>query len=526
MPPPGYNPSGDPSNLALPTAEDNPDPTYIPSQTSSSTTTNNSNSNGGGDLSSQLAAALGPFFGQTSGITQQELAQQQQQFEQQLAFAQAQMQAIGIPQVQIQQQLADMQAQQFTQQLALAQQQQNFSQATTTAGLTGYYTPPTTPGTPGGTSPLAGQYTPGQVVRDANTGAMGVVGANGAVTPGDASNQTIYQATQTPGAIYTVPDASFSAATAAGAPGASTPGQPTQTLAGQQQAFQQALDAAGLTGSYNGNQTQAAQLQAANIVAQQAGLTGTYGGSPTEAAREFNASNSLAQGQLGQTYLSQAAQFAASNPFALSNYMYGAQQGGAPQFIQNLLSNVHQSAAGPVQGQAPTAVNTTDLQNAMGGGSGGVGPASNPMTGGFAGTVMPDKSGVAGGNPMTVGANNAMSMGTGMGGSGNGSDIGPSGAALSPQSGFMPGSANAATGFGPNGFAQTGAAQQGINQVYQQGANALAPGTLEALNQNDMNTLQTGIQQQYGQQAWPAFLQQYQATRPMQTAATSASFAG
>ena len=45
--------------------------------------------------------------------------------------------------------------------------------------------------------------------------------------------------------------------------------------------------------------------------AQQAQLSGMYQGAPTEAAREFNAQNAIAQGTLGQQYLSTAAQLEA-----------------------------------------------------------------------------------------------------------------------------------------------------------------------------------------------------------------------
>jgi hypothetical protein len=85
---------------------------------------------------------LNALGAQVSGVTQAQLAQQKQEFDAQLQFAQQQMQQLGIPQLQINQQLAQLQQQQFQSQLALAQQAQQYSQAATTAGLTGYFNPP------------------------------------------------------------------------------------------------------------------------------------------------------------------------------------------------------------------------------------------------------------------------------------------------------------------------------------------------------------------------------------------------
>jgi len=101
-------------------------------------------------------SGLQNFFAQTSGITQQQLAQQKAEFDAQLAFARQQMEQLGIPQLQINQYLAALQQQQFVSQIAQVQAQ-----------LTGYYTAPNLPGlsmTGGANQPQAtlgtGQGTP------------------------------------------------------------------------------------------------------------------------------------------------------------------------------------------------------------------------------------------------------------------------------------------------------------------------------------------------------------------------------
>src|SRR5215813_5641883 len=71
------------------------------------------------------------FAALTSGVTDKELAQQKEEFEKQLAFAREQMEKLGIPQLQINQQLAQLQQRQFLAQLAQV-----------SASMTGYWTPP------------------------------------------------------------------------------------------------------------------------------------------------------------------------------------------------------------------------------------------------------------------------------------------------------------------------------------------------------------------------------------------------
>jgi hypothetical protein len=134
----------------------------------------------------------------------------------------------------------------------LDSQKQAADIAATQAGVTGlYYTPtlgpaPTAGSVPGATGSSAlSQYAPGTVVRT-QSNQFGVVGANGTLTVGDASNPAIYAAIQRGSGIITVPDSAFVASPAAvpgasNVAGASQTGTGQQTLAAQGQYFNQAL---------------------------------------------------------------------------------------------------------------------------------------------------------------------------------------------------------------------------------------------------------------------------------------------
>lgn len=231
---------------------------------------------GGSAVSGAVSSSLQPLvdaFGQGSGFSVQQLQEQKREFDAQMAFAQQQMQAIGIPQEQIQQMLANANVQFQQAATALAQRQEQFTEAMNNAQLTGDY--------------------------------------NG------------------------VP-----------------------TLEDRQFAAQQALNDAGVTGVYGGQATLAgrefgaqqdlaAQEATAQNALNQANVTGFYNGSPTLA------------------YLAQEAQFAASNPFQLSDFLRGSQTGGSttPQYLQNLQNGVAQGATGtPTAGAAaPQAVRMGDL---------------------------------------------------------------------------------------------------------------------------------------------------------------------
>lgn len=114
------------------------------------------------------------------------------------------------------------------------------------------------------------------------------------------------------------------------------------TLATQQQQFQQGIDTGNLTGTYQGAPTLAAQ-----------GLA--------EQQRQFNANQGL-------QYATQAAQFAASDPFALSDFMHGAQANNqVPLFMKNLQQNVGptQDVGPPGQANAPAAITMGSLSGQL-----------------------------------------------------------------------------------------------------------------------------------------------------------------
>jgi hypothetical protein len=384
-----------------------------------------------GSVAGTDLSGLQAFAAQTSGVTQAQLAQQKAEFDAQLNFAKQQMEQLGIPQLQINQQLAQLQQQQFQTQLALAQQAQSYNQAATTASLTGWFTPPA--GVPNvsagvgypGQPPISGaggggagggtlaQYPAGTVVRTANN-QFGVVGAGGSLSPGDVSNPSIYQAIQRGSGIVTIPDALFQAGSTGGGVGGGSsplsqynPGQvvrtannqfgvigPNGTLtagdasnpaiyaaiqAGQgiatvpDAAFNAALSfqpaaptAAG--GTPTGGGAGGAQQTLAGLL-QQAQLTGQYQGAPTEAASEFTRQLGLQQGQLGQQYLATAAQLQGpQNTFQLSNYLRGAQGNQAvPTYLQNLASNISNPMFQGTGSTPPTPQTAAGLAGQLGG---------------------------------------------------------------------------------------------------------------------------------------------------------------
>lgn len=268
---------------------------------------------------------------------------------------------------------------QYNGQPTLAAQQQAFNNAATQANITGWFAPPGTAtgaGASGGAGPL-GQYPPGTVVRTSSN-QFGVVGQNGTMTPGDFSNPAIYQAIQTPGSIFTVPDALFAQAAAQSqAAPASTTGNtsgpptsfPTQTLAGQ-------LQQANLSGQYNGQPTEAARqfnattsglLNGQPTAAYQqelANITGQFNGQPTEAARQFNVNTESDLAKLASSLTGPADYFKYLN----------ALNGG-----QSIISNLTTGKAMPAGGAPVGATQPQSLQNILSGlGLGGGGGTSLP----------------------------------------------------------------------------------------------------------------------------------------------------
>jgi hypothetical protein len=119
-------------------------------------------------------------------------------------------------------------------------------------------------------------------------------------------------------------------------------------------------------------QTLAAQNQAAL-------LSGQYQGAPTEAASEFTRnlqqqqqqfqqSFGLQQGQLGQQYLSTAAQLQGpQNTFQLSNYLRGAQGNpNVPVYLQSLQNNLGLPSFQAPGTQTPTPQSAAGLTSQMG----------------------------------------------------------------------------------------------------------------------------------------------------------------
>jgi hypothetical protein len=157
-------------------------------------------------------------------------------------------------------------------------------------------------------------------------------------------------------------------------------GTPQETQQAQQQYFNQAAQLAQMYGNYfapgapgqagqAGVNAPAAGQQTLASILQGAQLSGMYNGSPTETAREFNATNALQQGQLGQQYLSTAAQLQGpQNTFQLSNYLRGAQGNqNVPVYLQALQSNLGLPSFQGTGDTTPTANTMGGLQQQMGG---------------------------------------------------------------------------------------------------------------------------------------------------------------
>jgi hypothetical protein len=482
-----------------------------------------------GGLVNPNLGGLNALGAQVSGVTQAQLAQQKAEFDAQLQFAQQQMQQLGIPQLQINQQLAQLQQQQFQSQLALAQQAQQYSQAATTAGLTGYFNPPAsvpsvaqwTNPTGGGTTGGAATTTGGgaaqanpqdQYIQARTQQLMSVAGMGQTQAQQTAQSEWGQGFAQSGNVAYGMPTG-FSMGTqpAAGAAGGGATGNPQDQY--MQARIQQLMSVAGMPqgqaqqtaqsewsqgfaqsgnvayglptgygtaspgaapGASDGTQTPAGGAggggqQTLAGALQQAQLSGQYQGAPTEAASEFarqlaqaqqqfaaqqaqqqaqfEQSFGLQQGQLGQQYLSTAAQLQGpQNTFQLSNYLRGAQGNQAvPTYLQSLANNVGMPS---FQGTGSTPPNT---QTAAG------------------------------------------------------------------LAGQLGGTTSATPGWDYN---QTLGAIQGIMG---QGAQSLGPGALERLSPDELSALGSGIGAAGG--SLPSFLQQYQQSRIGQQAPTQTALA-
>lgn len=180
--------------------------------------------------------------------------------------------------------------------------------------------------------------------------------------------------------------------------------------------------------------------------------------------------------EMGLAYLNTAASFAASDPFQLVNFIRGAQQQGAvPMFLSNLRDLVvPQTQGAPVAGQAPAAITAGNLEQALGGG-----------------TVQ------------------------------GGANVGPDQAAAQPSA--MPGGLGVQAVYGGTDINQT---LDTASQVFQRGADALPVGALEATSDTELNLLGAAVRQKHGDQAFPAFLQNYAKNPVRQQRAATASMRG
>jgi len=246
---------------------------------------------GGGGGSPNLGALAGAF--NVAGAQQQKsLDEQKREFDANLQFQKDQMEKMGIPQVVINQRLAQLQQDEFVFQSQMAQQDQALQQAQ----ILGYYQPPNI------TNPLDPSLSGTNMSQ-----ALGAAGASPTLTP-NAAGATVNGLPA--GAIPTLA-AQAQWAQLFGQNGAPSAGQ--QTLAALQQAAE-------MTGMFNGQQTQAAQLQAFNEAMQQQGM--------------------------GLQALQMASQLQGpQNWVQAANFARGVSNSNIPVFLQNMLSGTTSPAA-------------------------------------------------------------------------------------------------------------------------------------------------------------------------------------
>jgi hypothetical protein len=241
-----------------------------------------------------------------------------------------------------------------------AYQQQLAAQGAGAAGLTGTYY-----------DPNQMRYQPGTFVKDAQTGGIGQIMNNGQLRMFGSQGE-FYQAGGTHDMIAGLPsvsDAQYSQLANQG----QTAGQSTlQALAQRQAEAQQWASLYGYTPQFDAQGNPIAPgpgAQTLQAINQAATLSGMYNGAPTEVAREFNQNLALQQGQLGQQYLSTAAQLQGpQNTFQLSNYLRGAQGNpNVPVYLQNLASNITAPGFQATGSTAPTTQSAAGLASQLGG---------------------------------------------------------------------------------------------------------------------------------------------------------------
>src|SRR5215471_18049203 len=289
-------------------------------------------------------AGLQQFAAATSGVTDKQLAQQKSEL-----------------------------------QLTLAQQAQEYNQAATTASLTGWFTPPSAvpsvqqwtgggglPGTPGALPGAGGTTTaaagtpqitaPGSMTWDQLSNMMrSAAGSN----YNDAAKQLAFSMRASGGQQWP---------NSGSMPLNLSPAQMNQIIA---------LGTGNQFGSYGALTGQTPAAPAAAPTAAAAPPTTAAPAAPatpaqpqmTEAQREFLANLGLAQGQLGQQYLSTAAQLQGpQNTFQLSNYLRGAQGNpNVPVYLQSLANNIGMPAFQATGTTAPTTQTAAGLAGQLGG---------------------------------------------------------------------------------------------------------------------------------------------------------------
>jgi hypothetical protein len=521
---------------------------------------------GGGGYSAapDYSGGLAQFAAQTSGVTQAQLAQQKAEFDAQLQFARDQMQQLGIPQLQINQFLAQMQQRQFQSQLALAAQAQAYSQAATTAGLTGWYQAPQsvpdisqylTQQTIGGAAGVGGGTTDGgggaggqQAYIQARTQQlMSVAGMGQAQAQQTAQSEWSQGNAQTGNVAYGLPSGFTPGAQTAGGGTGGAANSQDQYIAARTAQLQQV---AGMSAEQAQQTAQAewaqGNAQTGNVAygmpsglsSTAAQLSGMYQGSPTEQAREFNRQLALQQGQLGQQYLATASQLTGpQNTFQLSNYLRGAQGNQAvPTYLQSLANNIGMPGFQGTGSTAPTPQTAAGLIGQMGGAGGGGGAQSAQGPQVWAqqyGDNLNQQTGQLNA-PTNWGSPNVSNMTQRGAGYQQASSPQISSDNLNQQTGQL----GAPTNWGSpdlSNFATQRAASSAtpgwdynqtlgtIRGIMGQGAQSLGPGALERLSPDELQAFGSGLGQAGG--SLPSFLQQYQQSRIGQQAPTQTSLA-
>ena len=236
---------------------------------------------------------------------------------------------------------------------------------------------------------------------------------------------------------------------------------------------------------------------------------------------EFAWEMEQAKANLGLQWVTQAAEYAASNPFQLSDFLRGASsQEGVPEFIQALAENVGVSGFGATGEASEEAIRLGDVAGWLSGDTTTEPAEGQPeeSTDGERVYTLPTGEGggsaeerVAETSPGSITTNVVSDDGT------------TSNAEVTAQS--TTGDTSGMSSYSDVLGYDTEAILKAIEAIYTQGAGALAPGTLEKMTEQERALLGQGIEYSYGDDAYPAFLEVYKRTRPQQTASKGGSLA-